>query len=390
MEAERSNKLQVFFLTLMLYGYELISFFPDLLKIESRPLSIVLRLVVVVTGILVIFKNQMRLTKVHVLLFFFWALYLLRLFYDAAITSKNIMSPIDDYWSFSLLIMISIFACATNFSKKTLLDVKNYVLIILFIVNIWGLYNNVTAPQIVPDDILVRADGNSALNTVSFGKTSSVLFFLCFISLLKNKKNLITGIYILGMILSLYNVFMAGSRGPLVQLLAALLLYLAVNLKQVKLKYVFLFFIAGIILLNLFPSYFDVSKLIFQRISETGFSSNENDQYRGSLLKSAWEQFLDNPFFGDSIETNFGNTYPHNIILESFMAMGIIGGILSIIIFMLNAIYSMKLMQVFAYSLFGAILIMDTVGSMSAGSIVNYLLIWPMLSLSINLAQNEK
>ncbi|KFF18045.1 O-antigen ligase family protein [Chryseobacterium sp. JM1] len=390
MKVEKSNKLQVFFLTLMLYGYELISFLPDLLKIESRPISIALRVVVMMAGLLVIFKNRMKFTRVHFLLFFFWFLYLLRLLYDTAITSKNIMSPINDYWSFSLLIIVSMLACATKFSEKTLLDVKNYVLILLFIVNIWGLYNNIVNPQIVPEDLLVRVDGNGSLNTVSFGKTSSVLFFLCFISLLKYKKNLLTIIYIIGMILGLYNVFMAGSRGPLVQLIAVLVFFTALNIRQVKLKYVIISLIIGITLLSFFPSYFEISKLVFQRLGETGYSANENDQYRATLLKSAWDQFLDNPFFGDSIETKIGNTYPHNIVFESFMAMGIVGGLLSIILYILNLIYGIKLLRVFAYSLFGAILIMDTVGSISAGSIVNFLLIWPVFSLAINLSKNEK
>ncbi|SEV94359.1 O-Antigen ligase [Chryseobacterium wanjuense] len=389
MQVEKPNSLQVFFLTLMLYGYELISFFPDLLGIESRPVSIALRVVVLVSGIFVVLKNRMQLTKIHYLLFFFWFLYLLRLFYDTALTTKNILAPINDYWSFSVLIIVSMFACTTQFSEKTLLTVKNYILVILFIVNIWGLYNNITAPQIVPDDILIRADGNSSLNTVSFGKTSTILFFICFISLLKYKKNLLSIVFIIGMLLGLYNIFVAGSRGPLIQLIVIISLYTFVHIRQVRLKYVLLAFIVGIVLLNLFPSYFEASKLVFQRIGETGFTANENDQFRAMLLKSAWNQFLDHPFFGDAIETSMGNAYPHNIILESFMAMGIVGGLLSIVIFIVNIIIGTKVLKVFAYSFLGGILLMDTVGSISAGSIVNYLLIWPVLSLSINLSKTN-
>ncbi|QQY33890.1 Lipid A core - O-antigen ligase and related enzymes [Chryseobacterium gleum] len=385
MYTERINKLQVTFLVLMLYGYELISFFPGLLNMESsRPVSVAYRVFVFFLGTWVILKNKPKLTNQHFLIYFFWGLYLIRLFYDTALTSKTIESPLGDYWAFSASILICTFACATYFSKDTIISVRKWVLIILYVVNIWGLYNNITHPQIVPDDVLVRADANAALNTVSFGKSAAVMFFISFTIFLDKNKLWHKIILAVGMGLSFFNLFMAGSRGPLLQLIIAVIVYLFYARHLIHKKYVFLLIAIVITLICFFPEYLNISDLIFERFKETGFSSNDSDRYRAELFQSAWNQFLDHPFLGDSVETIFGGTYPHNLVLESLMALGFLGGVMSIIIIIVALINALKFIRIPYYNWIGAILLMDIVASFSSGSIANYLLFWPLLSLTLS------
>jgi O-antigen ligase len=96
--------------------------------------------------------------------------------------------------------------------------------------------------------------------------------------------------------LSFFNLFMAGSRGPLLQLMIAVLVYLFYARQLIQKKYVFLFIGVVIAVICIFPEYLNISDLIFERFKETGFSSNDSDRYRAELFKSAWNQFLDNPF----------------------------------------------------------------------------------------------
>jgi O-antigen ligase len=100
--------------------------------------------------------------------------------------------------------------------------------------------------------------------------------------------------------LSFFNLFMAGSRGPLLQLMIAMP-YIFSSRQLIQKKYVFLFIGVVIAVICIFPEYLNISDLIFERFKETGFSSNDSDRYN-EIFKSAWNQFLDNPFF-DSIET---------------------------------------------------------------------------------------
>ncbi|MFN4362637.1 O-antigen ligase family protein [Chryseobacterium hispalense] len=391
MVSKRINKLQVTFLVMMLFGYELISFFPGLLNMESsRPMSVAYRICVLLLALFVIFKNQLTLKKEHFIIYFFWFLYLIRLVYDTAITSKTIHSPLGDYWAFSVGILVSSMACTSNFSQQTILSVRKWVIIILAVVNVWGLYNNITQPQIYPDDVLIRTDANASLNTVSFGRTSAVLFFICFTIFLEKNKMLFKVLLGAGMTLALFNLFMAGSRGPLVQLIVVIIVFLLSARKNINKKYVLLFIGVAILFVTMFPEYLDVSKLLFERFKETGFSSNDSDRLRSEYFNSAWNQFADHPFFGDSIETLVGGTYPHNLVLESLMALGIVGGILVIIIIILAIINSISYIKIPYYNWIGAILLMDVIASFSSGSIANYLLFWPLLSLTINRVKNAE
>lgn len=369
----------------MLYGYEVLSFFPSLLGLqESRPLTVAYRVIVFGLAFLVIYHNKVQIKRQFLLIYFFWFLYLIRLFYDTAITSRNIQSPLVEYWSFSIIILCSTVACATQYSKETILSARNWVFLFLIIVNIMGFYNNLMHPQIVPDDVLVRVDGNASLNSISFGRTSGVLFFICFTMLFEKTKIFTKIALILVMLFAVSNLFIAGSRGSLLQLIFVLIVFLYSYRKKIKLKYV-IYFIGGIlILINFFPQYFNVSELLIDRLKGSGFSSNQSDQLRAQFFNSAWNQFTNNPFFGDSIETIVGKTYPHNIILESLMAIGFVGGILIVIILLYATINSIKFLQNNSYNWIGAILLMDVISSFSSGSIVNYLLLWPLISLTMN------
>jgi O-antigen ligase len=54
------------------------------------------------------------------------------------------------------------------------------------------------------------------------------------------------------------------------------------------------------------------------------------DNAREKLLKKGFDAFIDNPFFGKSMLFDkglFKGSYPHNLIIEAFMATGLLGGL---------------------------------------------------------------
>lgn len=384
MPFRKINKLQVTFLVSMLFGYELISFFPGLLEMESsRPVSVGYRIIVFLLGTLVILKNRLVLKPQHFLIYFFWLLYLLRLVYDTAFV-PGLQTPLVDYWAFSVIIILTSLACTTNFSQSTILSARKWVLIVLCIVNVWGLYNNITQPKLVPDDVLVRADANESFNTLSFGKAAATMFLVCFMIFMEKNKMIYKILLIVIMALSIFNIFIAGSRGPFIQLVLIIGLYLLSQRKAIHIKYIIWLAVIAIGVFTIFPEYLDSSRLLFERISETGFSSNDSDRIRGELFNSAWEQFLNHPFLGDSIETKMGGTYPHNIVLEALMTTGFVGGIIMIIITVGGLKNGIKYLKISDYNWIGAILILNIISSFSSGSISNDMLLWPLLTLTVN------
>ena len=384
---EGFNSFQFIFLLLTLYGYELISFFPSFYGLtESRPVTVAFRIFLFLLTLIVILKNKIRIQKWHLLIFLFWFFYLLRLFHDTALSDRVINSPLIEYWSFSAIIILTILACTSYFSATTLLSVRKYVLIFLFIINVLGFYNVMTNPLDVPDGVLVRADANPSLNTIAFGRTAAVLIFICLVYLLQYKTKTWVKVFLLiAMLLGIFNIFTAGSRGPLLQLCITVLIYFFTNRNLIKMRSLIALCMIFIILAFLFPNYLDVTALLFDRLQETGFSSNNSDRIRASFFNSAWNQFLDNPLLGDSIETIVGGTYPHNLILESLMALGLFGGILMTVLFIKSFKTAIGYMKYPHLNWIGAILLMQSVSSLSTSSITTHLLFWPLFAMTINI-----
>ena len=133
----------------------------------------------------------------------------------------------------------------------------------------------------------------------------------------------------------LFIVLISASRGPLLSLLAGLMVAILVRTGSktttAKRLGIVLFgtVLAGAIWFGLpyiqeqygFRSYSRVSKL---------FEDVESDQTAEGRLK-VWQgaigQFIGNPMIGDFLVERESGFYPHNALVEAFMATGIIGGI---------------------------------------------------------------
>jgi O-antigen ligase len=55
-------------------------------------------------------------------------------------------------------------------------------------------------------------------------------------------------------------------------------------------------------------------------------ATGETFGIRIELMQNAWSQFLDAPAFGSALVELKSGFYPHNVIIESFMATGLPGG----------------------------------------------------------------
>lgn len=73
------------------------------------------------------------------------------------------------------------------------------------------------------------------------------------------------------------------------------------------------------------------------------------DQEAGSgrleIYKDAIAQFVSSPLLGSSIEENVTRSYPHNIVIEAFMATGVFGGLVFCIILILGGRIALRLLS---------------------------------------------
>ncbi len=386
--SEKVNFFQSVFLVLFLFGFELISFLPDLLHQESRGISIVYRAVFLMVTLIVIFRNRTYKIKDHYYIIFFWFLYLIRMFYDSTMHSQTLVINPLDLWTFSILLCIlPTIATSAFYNKETLLQAKKWTFIVLIIINVLGLLNN--SLFLKENEYLERADANTVLNTISFGKTSAVLIFMALLRINTSsfKKNIFN---ISVIVLALINLMIAGSRGPVSQLIIALLCYYIINRKKIKVSYILVLVMGFFLFVTFFPQYNIIYEVLFERFSNTGFDKNDSDIIRYMLLESGWNQFLEHPFFGDSLETTYMGTYPHNLIVEALMATGILGGILLIIIFIKAFVAAFKLQNNTCLDWLGAILIMQITSSFISGSIIFSVVLWPLVSIVFNYTKKFK
>ncbi|MER8815596.1 O-antigen ligase family protein [Mesorhizobium sp. M0965] len=128
--------------------------------------------------------------------------------------------------------------------------------------------------------------------------------------------------------------------------------------------------VIGLLLSAFGTQYLDV---VLERLAKIDPETDSSTLSRSLLLSGAWQQFLDDFAFGRFAVEMHSNYYPHNIYVESLMALGLLGS-LPFIIHCLLAIRAaigvirskrFPLIAVFAAVLF----IKEAIGSAGSGSL---------------------
>ena len=103
----------------------------------------------------------------------------------------------------------------------------------------------------------------------------------------------------------------------------------------------------------------------------SGGDLNSSRDPRFDIYQNAWDDFLDSPIIGKQYVTSIFNFYPHNIVLEVLMSLGIVGIILFLpIVLSIGAsmikVFKSKNLNALQFLL---ILIPMLIGGMTSGSI---------------------
>jgi O-antigen ligase len=100
---------------------------------------------------------------------------------------------------------------------------------------------------------------------------------------------------------------------------------------------------------------------------------------RLDMYAKAWKDFQENPILGSSIIEHVHMIYPHNMILESFMAMGIVGGSLSMLIMLFNVRNILVLLRSRPESAWTSVLLVQySTGAMLSGAIWGNSAFWAL------------
>lgn len=278
------------------------------------------------------------------LLFIYLAMLLVRLLNDYVIPWQGMFlykSPLTIlfFYIFPILIPAIFF-----YRRKVVIDTEKTIWIISCAVFacLLASYNSIMQGNVEQSND-GRYDSGFGVFSIAFGQYGTTLILMSIYLISQNKhnfkiiKNIILGLFIL---IGFFSIVFSGSRGPFVALAVCLFLWVVskINISAKSVFFIILSLIAFVFIDDIL--YFINDQLIandinsFTRILDTVFADDGLSQHssgRDNLYVEAWELFLDNPILGNSLFIP-GKIYVHNIFIEQFMATGIIGGIIFILI----------------------------------------------------------
>lgn len=388
--------LQAFALAAVVAGFPLVAAFSQVIEWPSQPFSIAIRAVTgVFCSILIILPISRarggRWWSLVLACTGFWILYALRMANDTLYNSYSLFYDPSSYWVWAIGgSVVPLFGLAR--AKFQFSDAGRYFtwcFTFVFAASIMAVPNLSTTVQ---SDYGAYDSGRAALlalNPISLGHLGVQLILLAMWALFLRpgaKTDLAKFIFIVALLLGGYLALVANSRGPLVSLVAAMAI--AVLVSNLRSKY----WILGMMLMAaaaFVPIITLVDQIggtqIYDRLLGTSQLDEVNTLARIELYRSAWAQFTKFPLTGYGLEDPVFGGYPHNLIIEAFMATGLFGGLLMLAIFMLTMLAAHRVLRMVPqYGWLSLLVIQQVVAVQFSGTISQATIFWGILGALVS------
>lgn len=332
------NRFNGLFLVILLVGYFFVSFLPGVLGTTSRVFTIPFRGLVLAMSMYIIYRgllykgHQTFKTWQWGLFISFWFMYISRMIYDLYFRSieATVFPATSDYLLNAVGVCL-VPALAIRYAVQVDYEwVLNWVFRLLGIALLTSLFFNIVSPLTGSEQYAGRYQGSAAMNTISYGHYG-VTFSLISIFLFSKTDSIYKkGFYLVSFFLGLFIMYLAGSRGPLAALAVCLLFFQINNTGLFKGLFTLALFAIPLIIFSdeIIQLLSGFGGSFIQRVMATiteGHSSGRDVVYAEAI-----NEFVNSPWLGNAFliqSGQFMGFYPHNIIVEAFMATGVIGGI---------------------------------------------------------------
>jgi O-antigen ligase len=339
-----TNRYNIFFSTLnfvlMFIGYQLATslFLPVSSDIEgiSRTVTVPYRAFALLVSLIVILLNyRNKIGQFHLaikVLLFFWIALIIRIFYDTNVRFDIYLKDTSQLWFYVFgIVLPAMYSVIKSYRAIDLNKALKWVYLGTVITLILSLFNN-SALLMEASEITGRAEGNLALNTISFGHLGTMGFILSLFLLSRQRVSVIKRIFIIFvMLLSFFIMLRAGSRSPVLALAVVLIfwlfargknLVLGISITAVTILLIFVFMDPILSFMG------NISPVIEARLRASIYEGESSG--RDPLYNFAFQAFLEKPLVGSqfAIFNKFGGfSYSHNIILDALMGLGLFGGL---------------------------------------------------------------
>lgn len=276
------------------------------------------------------------------LTYIYFALLFMRLFVDFVIPWKGFFLYLSPMTIIFFYFVTMIMPCLYIRKIGEELDYIRFSLLsgIFLCLYLFFSYKEIASGMLLAATTGGQFEGLGGIDIISYGHLGlSLIILAVYIIMYSSKKLLPLGMLFIAVGLSA--MVLSGSRSPFVAL--AICLFVLLKSKYSKWYYLLIGLILVVIFANLFQEevlrFNDYLKSMgissFDRVVNTfwgeGMSMEENSSGRDDIWTVGWSIFMQNPFWGVSYFLP-DDSYVHNIFIEQFMSLGLLGGVLFILI----------------------------------------------------------
>ncbi|HZZ92431.1 MAG TPA: O-antigen ligase family protein [Usitatibacter sp.] len=397
---QRSSTWHALLLALSASGYALISVLPVLFQVDSRVVTVPYRSAFLIASWIFVWfslvhRRRFGTGRYLYLLAAFWALFLTRMVVDTVFLDEAIGFTPYDYWTFTLgitLLPCIAFLVIPNWATMVLAaEMTIFVTVVSAAANLWVGW----------DEFVVSRIGRfqtETLNPIAFGYlgttliSTSLYILMCewpgYRERLRARPSLVAllslGQMLVAPIVGVAVLYAAGSRGPVIgTMLCILVIAYFAQVKRVG-KFARMFVLAACAagaLIMIEPVLDEGGGILLDRLESIAIadSTNLSDTERLGLWAGAWEQFIEHPFVGSGLEEKTFRFYPHNMVLESLMATGVLGGALFLGIFVAGMIAAIRSLRWHGAGWIGLIVVAQTANAIYTGSVWGSQVYWHYL-----------
>jgi len=243
-----------------------------------------------------------------------------------------------------------------------------------------------------------RYQGNDILNSVSYGHMGVTaiilgLFVLLQIGRVKRAWYLRAGAA--GTVcLGAFSILAASSRGALVAgiLVIPLIGYLGIRCGSRFVTVAMCIVLAFV--LSVTATYFSRNGLKLDRLLASAAAydtTSDSVNTRHNMIRDAWREYMDHPWLGSSIVERNALIYPHNAMVEAFMATGTFGGS-AFALLILTAIYRATrfIRRDPAMAWIPVCFFQQLIGAMFSGGLYGNVPLWGMMAIVLGADLHRK
>lgn len=366
-------------------GYPLVSFLAQGLGVTSRAVTFPFRGIMVfgaATILLAVLSGRLRARSgvVGLLLTGFWVLFSVRLALDLLFAPVTLGRPAGEYVLFTYgMVLIPMLAFFTLLDRPTAIRWFRLTVAFFAVGCFIGVIHNY---QHIGQQFL-RVPGNEFLSPITFGHMGASVLMFATLQLVQRPRDRFLPVWVAlaAVPAALVCLVLAASRGPIVALAAGMLLIAAAGwVNGGAPRVLALVAVLGITIPSAVAVAQRAGSALIERMTRSPRRGSSVDE-RLRRYQGAWEQFTENPLLGSSLDERGSLGYPHNLVLESFMAVGIFGGVLFVLILLLCVFKSiMLLVRDPAYGWIGLLFVQRAVGGMFSGSLYTSNEFWYMVA----------